>query len=202
MIYISYYTPGDYEKVFETRLHPTLHRWNLDHDVEVLKDKGSWNLNTHYKAEFIKKMLLKHKQSIVFLDVDATIEDYPMLLAANDIYCNNDIALHYLDWYLLWKKEKGCGKREALSGTLYLRYNEKVLKFLDDWIEENNRSSSFEQKNMATVLEENKYKLKIYKLPPEYCCIIMRDNSIPIWYIEEKPVIIHWQASRQLKNKR
>ena len=42
-------------------------------------------------------MLLKHKQSIVFLDADASIEDYPMLLMVGDLYCNYDIALHRLD---------------------------------------------------------------------------------------------------------
>lgn len=200
MIYISYYTKNTvYEKVMNTHLLPSLKRWNLKYDIEAIKDKGNWQRNTHYKAKFCKKMLLKHKQSIVFLDADATIEDYPMLFGIGDLYCDYDIALHYLDWYLFWRKIEGKKKREALSGTLYLDYNKKVLQFLDEWIEENDKNTAWEQKNMQWLLRNWKKKLKIENLPPEYCCIILPNKQIPYYYLNEKPVILHHQVSRLYK---
>ena len=199
MIFISYYTLGDYEKVINTHLLPSLRRWNLKYDIESIEDKGNWQKNTHFKAEFCKKMLLKHKESVVFLDADATIEDYPMLLLAGDLYCDYDMAYHELDWYKFWKKIEGQKKREALSGTLYLRYNEKVLLFLDEWIKLNKVSTNWEQKNMQCILRSWKNKLKIDNLPPEYCMIILPNGKIPYHYIKEKPVILHHQVSRKLK---
>ena len=202
MIYVSYYTKNTvYKKVMNKYLLPSLKRWNLKHDIEAIADKGSWQLNTHFKAQFCKKMLLKHKQPIVFLDADASIENYPMLLGIIELYSPDiDIALHYLDWFLFWRKKSGEKKREALSGTLYLNYNKKVLQFLDEWIKENNRTTVWEQKNMQWVLRSWKKKLKIYKLPPEYCCIILPNEKIPYYYLKEKPIILHHQVSRKYKN--
>jgi len=199
MIFISYYTKGNYEKVINEYLLPSLKKYNLVYDIKAIEDLGNWQKNTHFKATFIKKMLLKHKQSIVFLDADATIEDYPMLLLVGDLYCNYDIALHYLDWYKFWRKIDGQKKREALSGTLYLRYNEKILQFLDEWIKENNRTIAWEQKNMQWVLRNWKKKLKIYELPAEYCAIKLHNGEIPYYYLTEKPVILHHQISRKLR---
>ena len=197
MIYVSYYTPNSYEKVFKDKLYPSLIKWKLTYDVEVLKDKGSWQENTHYKAKFCKKMLLKHKQSIAFCDVDATIEEYPLVFDFLNRIKKPDIALHQLDWYLLWRKQKGNPKREALSGTLYLNYNKKILNFVDEWIKENETNVQWEQRNLQKILEKWENKLQIAKLPIEYIAIIKFDGKVPN-YIKE-PVIIHHQASRKFK---
>lgn len=209
MIFVSYYTKNTvYEGVMNEYLLPSLKRWKLKYNIEIINDLGNWQKNTHYKAEFCKKMLLKHKQSIIFLDADATIEEYPYLFNNIDYHRNSsacfipgyDIALHYLDWYFFWRKIEGQKKREALSGTLYLNYNKKVLQFLDEWIEENKKNTSWEQKNMQWVLRNWKKKLTIYSLSPEYCCIILPDGEIPYYYLKEKPVILHHQVSRKYKN--
>ena len=199
MIYISYFTKGNYEKVMETHLHPSLHKWNLPHDIQHIKDRGSWQKNTHFKAQFCKEMLLKHKQSVIFLDSDATIEKFPMLFNFIDTF-DYDIALHYLDWYKFWRKQEGNPKREALSGTLYLNYNEKVLKFLDEWIALNKINTQWEQRNMAGILAKWNNKLQIYNLPSSYACIILFNGKLPKHYLLEKPVIIHWQVSRKYRN--
>ena len=202
MIYISYYTKGDYEKVMETHLHPSLHKWDLPHDIQCVKDMGSWQANTHFKAQFCKEMLLKHRQSVIFTDADATIENYPLLFNFLDMRFDYDIALHFLDWMLMWRKKKGQDKREALSGTLYLNYNEKVLKFLDEWIELNKVNTRWEQRNMQEILSIWKNKLQIYNLPASYCTIILFNKKLPEHYLDgEKPVIVHHQKSRELRNK-
>lgn len=198
MIYISYYTISTpYEKVVNQYLIPSLIRWNLPYDIEPIENLGSWTANTHYKVTFLKKMLLKHKQPIVFLDADATIEQYPSLFDTLS-NSNYDIGVHYFDTNLFWRGQIGLEKREALSGTLYLNYNSKVLNFLDEWIEENKRLNQLEQKNMQGILKKFEDKLNIFSLPIEYATIIRKDNSIPDYI--KNPVIIHHQVSREFKN--
>lgn len=197
MIIISYYTKNTaYEEIMTTRLLPTLRKWKLLYDIKAIEDKGNWQKNTHYKAEFIKKMLIKHKQPVVFLDCDATIERIPALFYKKFL-SEYDLCFHELDWFKFWRGVDGGRKFEALSGTLWLNYNETVLTFLEEWIEENRISTNWEQRNMQNILKKWKRKLKVYPLPIRYIAIIKQNGKVPD-YIKD-PVIIHWQASRKHK---
>jgi len=183
--------------VIEENLLPSLKKWNLPYDISYVKDFGSWALNTAYKSTLIKDMLLKHKEPVVFLDSDATIEKYPSLFF--EIPDNVDLGYFHFSWWGHWRGiwDKPDEKLELLSGTMYFGFNDKVLKLIDEWIlQVNNNLNKWEQK----VLEEIVYArndLNIYKLPAEYCTVLMQDNSIPK-YIKE-PVITHHQASRKYK---
>ena len=192
MIYISYATKNTpYVKVAEDYLIPTLKKFNLPYDIAYPENKHSWQANTHMKATIIKQMLLKHKQAIICLDADATIERPPILFKELNDY---DIGVHFLDWYRFWKGIEGQYRRHLLSGTMYLNYNEKVLQLLDEWIKENNSNVRWEQRNLEEVLKRTKILLKIYKLPVEYCTIIKFDGKPPDYI--KSPVILHHQASR------
>ena len=192
---ISYATKGNYEKELNMRLLPSLKKFNLSYDIEIISETN-WQKATHYKAEFIKKMLNKHKQDVVFLDVDAEIRKFPDLFYKLKDY---DLGVHYLDWHLQWRKSPG-DKIEALSGTLYINYNQKVFKFMDKWIAYNKICQKWEQKNMQKILEDMKDELKIYKLPYSYITIILHNNAIPEHMIKEGDVVIlHHQASRKFK---
>jgi hypothetical protein len=197
MIYISYYTKNTpYEKVMKKYLLPTLKKFKLPYDIEGIINLGSWQKNTHIKAKFIKKMLLKHKQPVIFLDADATIEREPVLFETLKDY---DIAVHYFDWMKFWRGVKNSPKRETLSGTMYLNYNKNVLNFLDKWIEINDKNTRWEQKNMKEALAICGNKLKIYDLPIQYVAIIKFNGKVPNYI--KNPVIIHHQASRKYKRK-
>jgi len=192
-IIISYYTKGTgYQKEAEG-LIKTLIDLDLPYDVKGIDNLGGWQRNTHYKATFILQQLLKHKKPVVFVDADARILKYPKLFSS---LVNYDFAYHPLDWYLQWRGMKG-DKVEALSGTLWVNYNDKAIAFLRDWIEENNRNIDWEQRNMEKALKRWEDKLKIYHLPVEYCAIIRHDGSLPAHV--KNPVILHTQASRKLK---
>lgn len=197
MLIVSYATKGNYEKELAYHLMPSLKKYNIPYDIDIIEDMN-WNKATHYKATFIKKKLLQHKQPLVFLDVDAEILKYPKLF--NDISNDYDISVHYLDLDLQWRFKKGT-RRDALSGTLYLNYNEKVLKFIDEWIKENEISGIMEQKNMENVLKRNK-ELKIHELPYSYITIVTHKHEIPTHMINKSEVVIlHHQASRRLKRR-
>ena len=199
MIIISYFTKNTpYERVMQSRLLPSLVFWKLPYNIQGVPDLGSWQKNTSFKAQFIYDMLLKHKQDVCFIDADATILKYPHLLF--EIPEDYTLAAHKLDWNLLWRKQQGNSKREFLSGTMVFKYNDLGLKLAQRYVEECNKSTNWEQKILQNIIEYNPI-YKLYELPPEYCCIIMRDGKIPTWYCKN-PVILHWQASRVYKNKK
>ncbi len=200
IIYISYYTKNTpYQKVMETRLLPSLKKFNLIHDIEAVEDFGNWQKNTSYKAQFVLQKLLQHEKTVIFIDADATIEKYPSLFA--QIPLEFDIAVHYQDFYKQWRNDL-CGKRfDLLTGTIMFRYNERVLSLVRKWVERTKTSTIWEQKVLQKLTEENK-DLKIYKLPVEYCTVIKHKGEIPGYIKKEDVVIKHHQASRRLKNRR
>ena len=196
VIYISYATKNTpYIEVLNQYLIPTLQKFNLPYDIAYPDSRGNWKNNTHMKAEIIKEMLLKHKQSIVFLDADATIERYPEIF---DTLQDYDIGVHYFDYKRFWHGQLG-GELEVLSGTLYLNYNDKILSLINDWIVQNKIDSHWEQKNLQKVLKLKENELRIFPLPIEYIAIV-KPTYKPPSFIKE-PVILHHQASRLYKNK-
>lgn len=194
IIYISYATlDTPYKSVIEKYLLPSLQRFNLSYDIVYPENRGSWQANTRIKAEIIKEMLLKHKCPVVSLDADATIHSYPALF---DTLQDYDLGIHYLDKEAFWGKGKT--GIEALSGTLYLNYNERVLKLIDEWILENKNSDFLEQRNLQNVLAKNK-DLKIYTLPIQYVAIVGSNNQVPNFI--KNPIIVHHQCSRLYKKR-
>jgi len=203
MKFISYGTLNTpYATVIKDYLIKSLDKLGLSYHVEYPEDFGNWQRNTHYKAEFVKKCLLELKESVIFVDSDATVLRDPVLFDEIE-KGDNDIALHYLDWFKNWRNQDDGDRFEALSGTMYFRYNQKVLDFLDIWIKKNKENAQWEQRNMQEILEENVVNLDIEKLPYSYCVVVNHSNKIPKHMINPgEVVILHWQKSRLYKNKR
>lgn len=198
MIYIGYYTiDTPYETVITENLYPSLLNWNLKHDIAGIKDLGNWGANTSFKPEFIKDMLIKHKEPIVFLDADAKIHKNPVLF--NEIPEKFDMAVHFLNWFLQWRGHTG-EKRELLSGTMMMRNNDKIMNLLDLYIKEcQDNPNQWEQRILQDLLAQHK-EIKIYHLPASYCTVVNHKNEIPT-YVGD-PVIVHYQASRKYKDRR
>ncbi len=194
MIFISFYTKNTpYKEVCESYFKPSVEKWGIKHNIYVVKDLLTWNKNTRYKAKIILEALNKYEEDVVFLDSDAEILKYPKLLF--NIPKEYDIALHKLDWYLMWREQEGNPQRELLSGTMFIRYSEKNIKLVKQWIQKDEISKETkEQKNFEELVLNNP-KYNIYNLPASYCAIIKRDNTVPE-YVGE-PIILHHQASRQ-----
>lgn len=195
MIYISYYTLNTpYEQVIQNCLLPSLKQWNLKYDIEAIEDKGSWQANTGYKCVFIKKMLQKYNEPVVFLDADAVVERNPKMFDELNEY---DIAFHWLDWNLQWRGHTG-NKRELLSGTMMFNPTPTTFDLLDEWITAVKQYPAlWEQRVLQKIVEDNEKSINIYNLPASYCTVILHNGDIPP-YINE-PIIIHTQASRKYK---
>lgn len=197
-IFVTYYTEGDYEKVANDLLLPTLKRWSLPYDAQKVPNKTNWYANTAYKATFMLEMLKKHQKSVVFLDCDATIEQFPTLFY--EIPVEYDMAVHYLDWWKFWHNQEGRGRFDLLSGTMMFSYNEKMIDLAEKYIERCRMvQNPFEQKLLEQLVLENP-QIKVYKLPASYTAIVKEDGTIPDYI--GKPVILHRNVSRELRNKR
>ena len=174
---ISYYTPN-YAKVAEN-LTKSLEKLTVPFFIKPIDDQGSWDANCHYKPKFILEQLV-NEDAVVWTDADSVVNAEPLLF--NDIDC--DIAFH---------RFKG---KELLSGTVYFKNNYQTIKLLHKWIELNDLfPHSFDQRNLdLAVLSID--SLKIYNLPPEYCCIFDLSRQ---YHGGMTPVIEHFQASRQYR---
>ena len=81
---IAYYTENTSYQDLAEKLKNSLQRFDLPHYIEPIKDQGSWEKNTHYKAYFIKKCLNDRNLDLLYVDVDAVFKAYPSLIDGLD----------------------------------------------------------------------------------------------------------------------
>ena len=197
MIYISYYSKNThYKEIAETHIHPSLHQFNLNHDIVEVENFGTWKLNTAYKPTFILNMLEKHNQDLVYVDVDAIIKEYPVLF--NEIPKEYDLGVHYLSWKIQYNSIHR-DKYELLSGTIFIRNNAITKRLLQHWQSIINQCIQ-DQKALAKAITSFPL-LKIFKLPRKYCYITINPNGKKPMNSLENPVICHYQASRKYKRR-
>jgi hypothetical protein len=184
-VVVGYHTPDLLYMESAGRLKASLSRFKIPHYIEEVPSKGSWYANTNYKPTFLKAMLQKFfPANIVYVDCDAEFKKYPKLF---DNF-PGDVGVYIFDRAEYGKNNKGT---EVLSGTIYLRSNDKVSAILNLWEEECTKNPLvWDQKNIEKILN-GYYTL----LPWEYCKIFDRMKHI------KNPVIVHYQASRKIKNK-
>jgi hypothetical protein len=187
-IIIAYYTLGNQYEQLSENLTKSCNELNLPLFLKPIEDLGSWEKNTHYKASFIQVCLGKFQKNLVYVDVDAVFRSYPKIF--EDL--NYDIA--YRTENFRWRSN------EALSGTLFLRNNDRVKSFVQTWIDLNNenpadklRPDTWEQANMQRAMTKSK-GIKYYNLPPQYTYIFDHTKAL---YPGITPVIEHFQASRK-----
>jgi hypothetical protein len=186
---IAYYTENSSYEALAGNLKKTLQNFSIPFYIEAIKDLGSWEANTHYKSHFIKKCLNDRNQDLLYVDVDALFKQYPELIPTLDC----DIAYRTQDFR--WRAD------EALSGTIFLKNNDRIKKFVNRWIELNEatpaermKPETWEQKNMQRAQREMT-DLSYYNLPPEYTFIY---DHMKMMYPGTSPVIEHYQESRNV----
>jgi len=188
-----------YEEVLHTYLLPSIQKFNLEYNIEVVENKGSWLRNVAQKPKIIKEVLDKYPTyQIVCLDADSEIKRVPDLF--NQIPLEYDLACHYLDWNSWYGYQDSPPVFELLSGTLWINNTEQTRFVLHKWEEIASHSDIWEQKVLSQVLTSNP-SVNVYKLPVEYCYISSLPNGNPPLNPSEFPVIVHHQVSRKLKKR-
>jgi hypothetical protein len=93
MIFVSYYTAEGSYPALAHKLRASLERFGLRADIEERKPLGNWADGCRFKSQFILGMVLKHRQSVVWMDVDTEVRQYPeMLFGPHDFAIYNWIA--------------------------------------------------------------------------------------------------------------
>lgn len=186
-----------YELILSTQLLPSLDKIGLKYNIEVVENRGSWLKNVAQKPLTILHTMEKFlSYNVVALDADSEVLEFPTLFT--EIPEEYDLALHTLDWSTWYQNDSDV--KEVLSGTVWIRNNEKMRDFVKEWYLRAETVQEWEQKILAKLLVERK-DVKIFPLPLEYCYISsLPDGSIPHIKIEN-PIIRHFQASRQLRKK-
>lgn len=175
MIFISCHTDDDLYTGYARQLEQDFKTFGLSYHIESYMIRGSWFRNTHYKPIFIKKMLLKFKQPVVWIDADTRILKEPTLFST--LSC--DMAAYY--------------DKCLCSATMYFDYNNRVLKVIDEWIA---ACDKFQHKPDDTVFDTLKHDLKVTLLPESYCKAY-RIRSVDT----EEPVLLSQHAHIRAKLK-
>ena len=190
-IITSYVTPA-YVPIADQYLKRSLRETGFPNHIAMLTDRGNWQSNTLFKAQFIKNMMTKYPdRGIVFVDADAVIHSEPVLF--DRLYDDGiDFAAHRRTW------RRGRIKNEMLSGTLYFGPTDAAHILVNAWIDENRaHPTKLEQRNLESACNKVlEYPLVWEWLPVEYCTVFDGDDR------PRDPVIEHFQASRKMRRKR
>jgi hypothetical protein len=191
LLVIGYFTANTGYADEVNNLRRSLVEIGLPYLIREVKNLGSWQANTHFKAEFIRQVARENPdRRLLYVDADGVFRAEPELLDR----ITEDLAVHYREY-----PDEG-GKpcdQELLSGTIYFRNNFQTTLLLDRWIAMNTQSPDrWDQVNLAEAIDEAQ-DLLLFKLPPEYCFIF---DLMRIDYPTAKPVIEHFQASRKFKH--
>jgi len=184
-IITAFYTDDGLYKKHAERLIESCKKFNLEYDILIVEDRGSWDLNTKYKPSILRHMLYKHHpKPVVLVDADAIFVKDPTWFTSY----KGDFAVHAVNW-----KEHGVKRRrspELLSGTIIARNTDRVINLINQWeagcIDS---SSNWEQRVLQDIIGEG-----FDNLPAEYCCIYDTMSS----FVPD-PVVLHMQASREVR---
>ncbi len=193
----SFYTRDTpYEAAIKEYLLKSLSKYpDIGTIIKVIDNLGNWRKNVAQKPKIILEMLNKAFTPLVFLDADATVEQYPKLF--DKIPLTYDIAYHKLSWKT-WYGYKDSKVTELLTGTMWFNPNDKVKALCQDWYNEAITNNEWEQKSLARILSKRK-DIKVYPLPIEYCFMNSRPENQPPLISDKNVVIRHYQCSRDFK---
>lgn len=152
----AFHTGGPYEKDAE-KLRASAEKFGIPLDIRIIKSRGSWNANTHYKPQSILNAMRDHpNKNIWHVDVDAWFMRYPNLF---DSAIDYHIGAFYHGNMKTW-----------CSGTVYCCNINGVEEFLLDWKKEllKNPKQHGDQVAMGRVLDRLKAPLIVGKIPAGY----------------------------------
>jgi hypothetical protein len=183
-IIVSFFTKNTLYSKEAEELIASCKAWNLDYCIEARENLGKWDKNCCQKPLFILEKLKLFKCPVVWVDVDAIILQKP-LFELEDY----DLALFIRKKPLLVR-----------SGTIYCNYTPQTLKLLERWHERceeelqkaSGQKEIWDQECLQKVIINEKFPVKIKKLPLGYCRVLDRSNEI---IKKEDSYIIHFHAS-------
>jgi len=184
-VVVGYFTRNTFYEDHTKVLVKSLDKYKIPYYIEGIESLGDWYKNVNYQPTFILKMMkMFPSNDIVSIDCDAEFFGYPELFEEIE----EDIAIHLFDQSHINKKSTTF---EVLSGTIFLKNNERTYKLMKRWEElciGNADKGRGNQKALEQTLNGN-----FYNLPESYCKICNARCSV------KYPIIVHYQASRTMR---
>ena len=184
-IIISAYTVNTAYEEEVKDLEECCKKFKYNYKLYPYESTGDWVLNTMQKPKIILQAMEEHPtKDIVWIDADALICQ-PLKLF--DGKFNHDIGIHFYQHSDI--------PNEVLSGTIYIKNNDKMLHVVKDWASAKDRN--LDQRHLEHLIKV-KYarKLKILNLPEEYVKIRLQKEDIE----NVVGVITHKQLSREQRH--
>jgi len=182
---ISYYTVDTpYEQEVEN-LRRSCQQLGVQHYIEGLPSRGTWERNCAMKAEFVQSCSDRFTRPVLWVDADAVLRSVPVLLGGAE----EDFAV---------SKANGW---QFNSATVYFNRTENAQRVLRAWVEECTREPRvWDQIHLDTAWERvaARHALRTMWLPPSYAKIFDLESEIK--YGKFEPVIEQFQASRRFKH--
>ena len=179
---ISFYTP-EYECEVAGFI-ASLERFNMEHYVKPIKNRGSWRKNVGYKPRFILEQLQGQRQPVLFCDVDAVIEGPCPLL--RDIEDQHDFAGRFIRQQPTMgpggtskkplrlrgrRRSRGRHPLETItSGTIWFNSTPAAMDLLQAWIRNEKGQYLLGQIVLAETWHHDQPEgLRTLRLPTSYC---------------------------------
>lgn len=180
-LFINWHTP---EYAAEAaRLRASLERFRLPHFIECTPSLGSWQRNTCFKPEFIRRLFRGRGGWVCWVDADAEFVASPVLLN----FTGRPPDLAYCERPLV-----NNGRPEAQLGMMFFGFGWPVEFFVSDWV---TRSAEVyahtDQTHFNNMVAEGRAGVLSRLLLPACYCVLPEDNP-------EGAVILQHQASRRL----
>ena len=205
MIVVAFYTLNNMYEEEVKGLIESCEKFNIRIVTRGYESRGRWARNCAIKPEFLLDMLEEHNEDVLYLDADARIRKPPVLFM-NEF--NHDIGIHIMNYHKGSNTREGglgpislggkaitCGK--VLSGTIYLKNNERVKNMVRRWIKDQIlHPHKWDQKTLKHILstECGDLNLDICNIPPNYTHMIG-----PAMANFGDPIIEHMQVSKIFK---
>lgn len=189
---VAFHTDDEFYTLEAKRLSASARRLNIDVQVTVVPNAGSWVKNAALKARFLQKVRQNIRGPLLYVDVDAVFHRSPFEYLES---LNCDIAAHY-----------DCSDAHLISATLYLNDTASVQELLNQWVLQCElQPEAWDQKVLEDLLAESlnseRPTYQVHPLPVVFCWVFDREHNAE--FQQGLPVFIEQlQASRELKEKK
>lgn len=179
--FVTYVTVGTPYETEVERLIRSAAGVGLSMDVGRLPSQGSWTKNCGQKATFLLAQLERHQSTVVWIDADAELLQYPRIFQTQTF----EVAVR-------WPSDA----HTLLSGTLAFAFTPWSMALVRNWVDRcQQRPGRWDQSNLRDALMTTDYEGRLLRLPQGYCKIFDR----PWVDADRTEYIRHYQASRRLR---
>ena len=176
---VTFYTAHNEYAQFAQRLNASLQAHRVYSELHAIHANGPWEFICASKARFVLECWEASDCAVVWIDADATVEQYPALFDTIDA----DFAIHKWSGY------------EFGSGTIYFGKTDTAHRLLKQWVLRCEADPvTWDQVHLQSAWCDLAATVGVRSvwLPRSYLQIFDAPEL-------EAPVIKHWQASRVLK---